>query len=67
MFKVNKGFEGMVSTKGYLGLLSEAPQSILEHLYHAGHPQIIKGRKAKKNKAIDNAEGEPLPEAPKAE
>jgi hypothetical protein len=68
MFRVKKGYEGKVSTKGYLGLITEAPQDILEHLYHIGHksvevaPQPKKKRKAKEvNKPIDNAEGNDLP------
>ena len=40
MFRVKKGYEGKVSTKGYLGLITEAPQDILEHLFHIGHVQV---------------------------
>lgn len=69
MFRVKKGYQGKVSTKGYLGLITEAPQDILEHLYHIGHISVEaaeepkeKSPKAKKvDKVIDNAEGEPLP------
>jgi len=67
MFRVKKGYEGKVSTKGYLGLITEAPQDILEHLFHIGHVQVEEApepkKKAKKkaNKTIDNKEGEDLP------
>jgi len=68
MFRVKKGYQGKVSTKGYLGLITEAPQEILEHLYHIGHTQVElapepkkKATKKKVNKAIDNKEGEDLP------
>lgn len=66
MFRVKKGYQGKVSTKGYLGLITEAPQDILEHLYHSGHPEVEHAPKAKKkakkvDKVIDNKEGEELP------
>jgi len=74
MFRVKKGYQGKVSTKGYLGLITEAPQDVLEHLYHIGHKSIEifeepkeENPKPKKNKAkkvdkpIDNAEGKDLP------
>lgn len=76
MYKLKKGYEGYLSTKGYIGLISKAPQSILEAQYHSGNPNIDyyeeevdeeekpkkKARKAKpKDKVIDSKEGEELP------
>lgn len=67
MFRVKKGYQGKVSTKGYLGLITEAPQEVLEHLYHIGHAEVEQApepkKKAKKKveKTIDNKEGEDLP------
>jgi len=40
MFRVKKGYLGIVSTKGYLGAITEAPAAVLEDLYHKGHKSI---------------------------
>ncbi len=54
MFRVKKGYLGIVSTKGYLGAITEAPAAVLEDLYHKGH------------KSIEIVEEAPVEEAPKA-
>ena len=67
MFRVKKGYSGKVSTRGYLGLIKEASQEVLEHLFHIGHkgveevPKPKKKAKKKVDKVIDNKEGEDLP------
>ena len=77
MYKLKKGYEGYLTTKGYIGLISEAPQEILEAQYHSGNPNVeyfeevkeIEDEKPKKrkrkakpqDKAIDSKEGEELP------
>lgn len=65
MFRVKKGFKGIVSTKGYLGAITEAPATVLEDLYHKGHKAIeiveeavaeeteAPKAKAKKKKKVD--------------
>jgi hypothetical protein len=54
MFRVKKGYLGIVSTKGYLGAITEAPAAVLEDLYHKGH------------KSIEIVEEAPVEETPKA-
>ncbi len=68
MFRVKKGYLGIVSTKGYLGAITEAPAAVLQDLYHKGHKSIeiveeapveeatVKEAKKKKkvDKVIDN-------------
>ena len=65
MFRVKKGFKGLVSTKGYLGQITEAPAEVLEDLYHKNHIGVelveeeapkakSKAKKKKVDKIIDN-------------
>ena len=73
MFRVKKGYLGIVSTKGYLGDITKAPAEVLEDLYHKNHVGVEfveeapegeekpapKAKKKKKvDKAIDNAKEE---------
>jgi hypothetical protein len=55
MFKVKKNYFGIVSTKGYKGDITKAPQKVLKHLFHLGHEGVEKGEKEPKNEPIDNA------------
>jgi hypothetical protein len=72
MFRVKKGYLGIVSTKGYLGDITKAPAEVLEDLYHKNHigvefveeapegeePAPKAKKKKKVDKAIDNAKEE---------
>ena len=56
MYKLKEGYSaGVVTCKGYCGEISEAPQSILKHLYHLGHNGIEYTKKGKKAKPEDIA------------